>query len=82
MHHNKAMQFKLLSLNVLASVSDALSQLNTMGVETQGFGLAVYGKKVTHTTLLQPGDRLELCTPLAQCPREARRRRLERKSST
>ena len=73
---------KILTLPEGTRVSEALIRYG--GTESakgkEGWGFGVFGQEVSVDHVLQDGDRLELCPPLAMSPQEVRRRRaLERK---
>ncbi len=44
--------------------------------------VGVFGKKVTHDTILKPDDRVEIYRPLLLSPTEARRLRAKTRSAT
>ncbi|MDJ0929191.1 MAG: RnfH family protein [Gammaproteobacteria bacterium] len=75
---------RLIALNVSAGTNArealALSQLQAEFPELdfERLPLAVYGELVADDYLLQPGDRVEVCRPLARDPREVRRELAER----
>ena len=81
MHPNTPITTLNLSLSHCKQVGTALDMLNQMGVDTQGKGVSVYGKKVDKTFTLKPSDRLEICQPLIQSPNQARLSRMSRTSS-
>ena len=60
-----------------ARVRDALAIRGWSVKEARAgeWGLGVFGEQVSVDTVLQAGDRLEVCPPLEMSPQEARRRR-------
>lgn len=61
-----------------AVVADAVAQsglLDRHALDPRGLGYAIFGERATPSTLLRPGDRVELTRPLVADPKEVRRRR-------
>lgn len=64
-----------------ANVGDAVARSGlaaASGVDAAS-GYAVFGRRATPETLLHDGDRVELLRPLKADPKEARRRRADKK---
>jgi putative ubiquitin-RnfH superfamily antitoxin RatB of RatAB toxin-antitoxin module len=61
--------------------------LDASGIDVPGLDLAtcpvgVFGKKKTLDTVLREGDRVEIYRPLVADPKDARRRRVEKKAAS
>lgn len=56
----------------------ALDAVRASGLACEGCALGRFGRKIGPATPLKDGDRVELLRPLAQDPKEARRRRARR----
>ncbi|MCB1685187.1 MAG: RnfH family protein [Pseudomonadales bacterium] len=69
-------------LPVGATVAEALAAVSRMapfsGLDLQGDNIGVFGRRVSHSTALQPGDRVEIYRPLLNDPRQARLQRASR----
>lgn len=59
------------------TVAEALAQshFSPHGISIGQLGFGVFGRKVSMDTLLQPGERLEICRPLTVDPMQSRKRR-------
>lgn len=68
----------MLTLQRGSTVADAVAAAGLDGLEAVS-GYAVYGVKAQPGALLAHGDRVELLRPLQMEPKEARRRRAEKK---
>ena len=69
-------QSQTLTLADGATVADALSA-STLTRDFPLAGMAVFGKRVTETTVLHEGNRLELLRALLADPKQSRRKRAE-----
>lgn len=67
-----------LMLPCASTVADAVAAARLDGADSV-IGYAVYGVSVPSNTVLAHGDRVELLRPLQMDPKEARRRRAEKK---
>ena len=65
-----------LSENMTALEAVKLSGLIPKNPEIERYPLVLglFGKKITHDHLLQSGDRIEICRPLINDPRDMRRK--------
>lgn len=72
-----------LELPVGATAADALARsgfaATIPGYDAGALSLAIFGKTASAATVLRAGDRLELLRPLLADPKQARRRRADRK---
>lgn len=50
------------------------------GIDPAKTGAAIYGRPVSLDRILADGERVEICRPLAQDPKQARRERASRRS--
>ncbi len=50
-----------------------------LSLDRDALGLAIFGRRATPDTVLEDGDRVELLRPLSVDPKEARRRRAEKR---
>jgi putative ubiquitin-RnfH superfamily antitoxin RatB of RatAB toxin-antitoxin module len=69
----------------LAEGSTLRDALQASGIEAPGLDLAtcpvgIFGKKKTADTVLRDGDRVEIYRPLVADPKDARRRRVSKKT--
>ncbi|PJK02504.1 RnfH family protein [Lysobacteraceae bacterium NML75-0749] len=69
-------QSQTLALADGATVADALAA-STLARDFPLAGMAIFGKRVTETTVLHEGDRLELLRALLADPKQSRRKRAE-----
>ncbi|PJK07308.1 RnfH family protein [Lysobacteraceae bacterium NML71-0210] len=69
-------QSQTLTLADGATVADALAA-STLARDFPLAGMAIFGKRVTETTVLHEGDRLELLRALLADPKQSRRKRAE-----
>lgn len=69
-------QNQTLTLADGATVADALAA-STLARDFPLAGMAIFGKRVTETTVLHEGDRLELLRALLADPKQSRRKRAE-----
>lgn len=67
---------RALDLGDSSTVADAVAASGLV-VDFPLAGLAIFGRRVTETTPLHDGDRVELLRALAIDPKEARRRRAD-----
>lgn len=77
-HASKPGQVKLweLALPMGATVADALTHCRAHGaLAEEPVAMGIWGQLVTHATVLQDGDRLELYRSLTVDPKLARRQR-------
>ena len=77
----------LLRTVTLAEGSTLLDALQASGIDVPGLDLAtcpvgVFGKKKASDTVLREGDRVEIYRPLVADPKDARRRRVGKKSGS
>lgn len=67
-----------------ATIADALDQFSSQlqidlgAMLSAGYAISIYGKKRPLDTVLQCGDRIEICAPLIATPMDSRRRRAKR----
>jgi putative ubiquitin-RnfH superfamily antitoxin RatB of RatAB toxin-antitoxin module len=67
-----------------ATITDALDrfssqlQIDLRAMLSNGYGISIFGKKRPLDTVLQCGDRIEICAPLIATPMDSRRRRAKR----
>ena len=67
-----------------APITDALDQFSSQlqidlsAMLSAGYAISIYGKKRPVDTVLQCGDRIEICAPLIATPMDSRRRRAKR----
>ena len=73
-------QVRRLEVSAGVTVREALDLAGV--VPAVSCGLAVFGREVTLDTVLEAGDRLEVCAPLITSPMEARRAREGRRPKT
>lgn len=66
-----------LDLPAGARVRDALA---ASGLDLQSHAFGIFGKRVTLDRPLADGDRVEIYRPLAMDPKEARRRRAQKRA--
>ena len=73
-----------LSLFEGATVMEAISQsgLETLYPQTANSPVGLFSKRVSRDTVLKEGDRIEVYRPLTLDPKEKRRQRAEKQSST
>ena len=77
----------VLALEVPAgcTAGDALERSGILamhpGIDPAACGIGIFGREVPRSQVLQPGDRVEVLRPLAEDPRE-RRRRLAREGGS
>jgi uncharacterized protein len=83
----RQVQQELLCLPVGSRVHDALAASQVYAAwrmhcpEIESPGLGVWSVKVTPTTVLHEGDRLEICRPLRVDPKVARRERFQKQGA-
>ena len=63
----------------LPAGSTAADAVAASGLGREGLQLAMHGRRVAPRRSLRDGDRVELLRPLAEDPKEARRRRARRR---
>lgn len=68
---------RVLVLEEGACVADALAACDEFAWDFPLAGMAVFGKRVSETTRLYEGDRLELLRGLLADPKQSRRKRAE-----
>jgi len=71
-----AQQVVTVELEAGATARDAV---RAAGLTAQYAALGIFGSKVDLATALRDGDRVEILRPLAEDPKEARRRRARRR---
>jgi putative ubiquitin-RnfH superfamily antitoxin RatB of RatAB toxin-antitoxin module len=66
-----------------STLSDALlaSGIEAPGLDLEACPVGVFGKKKARDTVLREGDRVEIYRPLVADPKDARRRRVGRKTA-
>ena len=71
-------------LDAPATLGDALARsglIERLGLDLAVLRVGLFGKLATPQTALRDGDRVELTRPLVVDPKQARRRRVEKKSA-
>ncbi len=80
-HRQSIIPFKVLkgTTALQAIMQSGILQIYT-DISVNKITLGIFGKKVTHDTVVQPGDRVEIYRALLANPKEARRQRAAAKN--
>jgi putative ubiquitin-RnfH superfamily antitoxin RatB of RatAB toxin-antitoxin module len=69
---------RVVTLNLPASAT-AKDAAAASGLPHEGLQLGIFGRRVAPARTLKDGDRVEILRPLAEDPKEARRRRARKR---
>ncbi len=61
-----------------ATAAEAIAASGLVGIDPETVPLGVYARRISASTRLADGDRLEIYRPLVSDPKDARRRRASR----